>query len=96
MAPANMLLAVHCKKCDHLELRDPLLTFIRGTYSDQQAQDATDDLAIVQQLRNDVVGLTGTLPDLRDSLGRCASCCNILLVFSVRFMHAVDSGTIKP
>ena len=83
MAPANMLLAVHCKKGDQLDLRDPLLTFIRATYSDQQAQDATDDLAVVQQLRNDVVGLTGTLPDLRDTLARqglCLHACRLRLM----------------
>lgn len=74
MPPANMLLAVHCKKGDQLDLKDPLLTFIRATYSDHQAQDATEDLAVVQQLRNDVVGLTGTLPDLRETLGRYAIC----------------------
>lgn len=70
MAPANMLLAVHCKKGDHVDLKDPIWTYICATYSDQQAQDAADDLAVVQQLRNDVVGLTGTLPDLRDTLAR--------------------------
>ena len=73
MAPANMLLAVHCKKGDHLDLKDPMWTYISATYSDQQAQDAADDLATVQQLRNDVVGLTGSLSDLRDTLARCLS-----------------------
>ncbi len=72
MAPAsaNMLLAVHCKKGDHLDLKDPIWSYICATYSDQQAHDAADDLAAVQQLRNDVVGLTGSLPDLRDTLSR--------------------------
>lgn len=70
MAPANMLLAVHCKKGDHLDLKDPMWTYISATYSDQQAQDAADDLATVQQLRNDVVGLTGSLSDLRETLAR--------------------------
>ena len=69
-APANMLLAVHCKKGDHLDLKDPIWSYICATYSDQQAHDAADDLASVQQLRNDVVGLTGSLPDLRDTLAR--------------------------
>ena len=48
-------------------------TYISATYSDQQAQDAADDLATVQQLRNDVVGLTGSLSDLRDTLARYLS-----------------------
>lgn len=65
-----MLLAVHCKKGDHLDLKDPIWSYTCATYSDQQAHDAADDLAAVQQLRNDVVGLTGSLPDLRDTLAR--------------------------
>lgn len=82
-----MLLAVHCKKGDQLDLKDPLLTFIRATYSDHQAQDATEDLAVVQQLRNDVVGLTGTLPDLRETLGRYYKA---LTVMETRFPISKD------
>lgn len=90
-APANMLLAVHCKKGDHLDLKDPIWSYICATYSDQQAHDAADDLAAVQQLRNDLVGLTGSLPDLRDTLARYYKA---LTVMETRFPISKDRSHV--
>ena len=70
MVANNMLLAVHCKKTDQVDIKAPILKFITATYGDRQANDAADDLANVQQLRNDVSGLTGALPALRDTLAK--------------------------
>ncbi|KAK9820581.1 hypothetical protein WJX72_011897 [[Myrmecia] bisecta] len=67
---ATLLLAVHCKKTDSLDLKTPIWNYIASTYSDQQANDASDDLAVVQQLRGEVVGLTGSLQQLRDTLSK--------------------------
>lgn len=86
-----MLLAVHCKKGDHLDLKDPIWSYICTTYSDQQAHDAADDLATVQQLRNDVVGLTGSLPDLRETLARYYKA---LTVMETRFPISKDRGHV--
>ena len=71
MVANNMLLAVHCKKTDQVDLKGPISKYITSTYGAQQATDAGDDLATVQQLRNDVAGLTGALPTLRDTLAKC-------------------------
>ena len=71
MVANNMLLAVHCKKTDQVDLKGPICKYITATYGDHQAKDAGDDLAAVQQLRNDVAGLTGALPALRDTLAKC-------------------------
>ncbi len=64
----SMLLAVHCKKTDSIDLRTPIWNYIALTYSESQANDAADDLATVQQLRSDIVGLTGSLPQLRETI----------------------------
>ena len=69
---STLLLAVHCKKTDSLDLKTPIWNYIANTYSDQQANDASDDLAVVQQLRGEVVGLTGSLQQLRETLAKYA------------------------
>lgn len=65
-----MLLAVHCKKSDPVDLKTPIWTYIASTYGEKPANDASDDLATVQTLRNEVVGLTGSLSSLRDSMAK--------------------------
>ena len=64
----SMLLAVHCKKTDAVDLKTPIFSYIARTYTEQQANDAADDLATVQQLRTEIVGLTGSLPQLRETI----------------------------
>jgi programmed cell death 6-interacting protein len=63
-----MLLAVHCKKTDSVDLKTPIWNYIAATYSEHQANDAADDLATVQQLRSEIVGLTGSLPQLHETI----------------------------
>ena len=55
------------------DLKAPVLRYIAHTYSDQQAGDASEDLAAVQQLRGEVAGLTGSLSTLRETLAKCAA-----------------------
>ena len=80
MVANNMLLAVHCKKTDQVDLKGPISKYISSTYGPQQATDAADDLATAQQLRNDVAGLTGALPMLRDTLAKCGALQLVQLV----------------
>ena len=68
MVQPSMLLAVHCKKTDSVDLKAPGWKYIAATYSEHQATDAADDLATVQQLRSEIVGLTGSLPQLRETV----------------------------
>lgn len=49
------MLAVHCKRTEQLDLKTPILSYIRSTYSDGEADEAVDDLAAIQGLRNDLV-----------------------------------------
>lgn len=64
----SMLLAVHCKKTDSVDFKTPIWNYIAATYSEHQANDAADDLATVQQLRSEIVGLTGSLPQLHETI----------------------------
>lgn len=50
-----VLLAIHVKRTDNVELKNPILSYIRETYSDREAEDAVDDLAAIQSLRNEIV-----------------------------------------
>jgi programmed cell death 6-interacting protein len=55
----NIMLAVHGKRTDQLEIKSPILTYIRATYGDGDADDAIDDLAAIQGLRNEIVTAQG-------------------------------------
>ena len=54
-SPNHIMLAIHCKRTDQVELKGPILTYVRETYSDREAEDAEDDLELVQALRNEIV-----------------------------------------
>ena len=74
----KLTLAVHCKKSEQVDLKKPVWSYVANTYGQHQADDAADDLAHVQQLRNTVCGLTGSLSSLRETLAKCVlkSSCN--------------------
>ena len=67
MASLN-LLAVQCKKSEPVDLRGPVHSYVAHTYSEEQARDASDDLAAVQEERNEISGLVGSLASLGDTL----------------------------
>lgn len=67
----KLTLAVHCKKTDQLDLKKPVWSYVANTYSQQQADDAMDDLSHVQQLRTTICNLTGSLSSLRETLAKC-------------------------
>ncbi len=65
------MLAIHCKKTETVDIKTPLLTYIRATYSDREADDAADDLEKVQTLRAEVAqAQSGTQPGVRDTLSK--------------------------
>jgi programmed cell death 6-interacting protein len=51
----HIMLAVHCKRTDAVDLKPPILAYVRSTYSDAEAEEAADDLAAVQALRAELV-----------------------------------------
>ena len=63
-----MMLAVHLKKTDAVDLKQPMLAYINSTYSQGQANDAVDDLGSVQAMRTTVSAMTGSLPSLQETL----------------------------
>jgi len=63
------MLAVHCKKTEQLDLKSPILSYIRATYDDSEANDAEDDLAAIQGLRSEMVtAQSGSQGVRRDTL----------------------------
>ncbi len=68
---ANIMLAVHCKKAEPLELRGPVQDYIAATYGDSAAQDAAEDLETIEGQRAQIVGMGGSLPSLRDLMAKC-------------------------
>ena len=68
---ANIMLAVHCKKAEPLELRGSVQEYIAATYGDSAAQDAAEDLETIEGQRAQIVGMGGSLPSLRDLMAKC-------------------------
>ena len=48
------MLALVCKKSDAVDMKAPLLAYVRATYSDNVADDAADDLSAINQQRSEV------------------------------------------
>lgn len=67
----SVMLGIHCKKTEAVDLKAPLLAYIRATYSDREADDAADDLERVQSLRNEVSQTqSGTHASARETLAK--------------------------
>lgn len=62
------LLSIQCKKSDAADVKGPIYNYIAYTYSDRQARDAAEDLQSVQEERNEISGLTGSLSSLAATL----------------------------
>lgn len=68
----SVLLAVHCKKTDNVDLKTPVHKYISNTYSETEAREAEDDLETIQQLRSTIANAStnGMQPGMRDSLAK--------------------------
>lgn len=64
------MLAVHCKRSEPVDLRDPILDYVQRTYGAQSKRDIADELEEVQQLRTDLVDASGVLHSTRQSLAK--------------------------
>jgi hypothetical protein len=69
-AATNIMLAVHCKKGEALDIKTPLWNYISSAYSDSQAHDASEDLEEIGALRSAIVAQTGSLSSQRDALAK--------------------------
>ena len=72
---ANIMLAVHCKKADPLDIKGPVADYVAMTYGDSQAADAGEDLEGIQEQRAQIVGMGGSLATLRDLMAKCGPQC---------------------
>lgn len=66
----NVMLAVHEKKTNSVDLYRPLRQYIVQHYSEREAVDNEEDLQIVQQMRNEVEKASDSLEARRDLLQR--------------------------
>ena len=73
----SVMLAIHGKRTDVFDLKSPLLSYVRSTYSDREADDAADDVTMVQQLRADiaVAHAAGASSQLKDKHLKWVLCC---------------------
>jgi programmed cell death 6-interacting protein len=55
----TIMLAVHAKRTEQLDIKSPILNYIRATYDEADANDAADDLEGIQGLRNELVTAQG-------------------------------------
>lgn len=51
----SVLLGVHCKRTENVDIKAPLHGYIKTTYSARQAEEGDDDLDTIQHLRKDIV-----------------------------------------
>lgn len=68
----GIMLATHAKRTESVDLKTPLVQYVRNTYSDREAEEVSEDLAAVQQLRGEIAlaSANATTPGMRDSLNK--------------------------
>lgn len=57
--PKNVMLAVHCKQSDAVDLEAPLRQYITSNYGEREAADVNEDLVRVNLMRKDVINQAG-------------------------------------
>ncbi|GAB4820758.1 hypothetical protein N2152v2_007804 [Parachlorella kessleri] len=85
------MLAVHCKRGEPVDLKDPVLEYVSRTYGQQAVGDVGDELDDVQTRRNDLINASGVLPTTRSSL---AKYYRILTLMETRFPISRGAGNI--
>eukprot|EP00208_Stichococcus_sp_RCC1054_P002835 CAMPEP_0206140322 /NCGR_PEP_ID=MMETSP1473-20131121/9097_1 /ASSEMBLY_ACC=CAM_ASM_001109 /TAXON_ID=1461547 /ORGANISM="Stichococcus sp, Strain RCC1054" /LENGTH=740 /DNA_ID=CAMNT_0053534441 /DNA_START=308 /DNA_END=2527 /DNA_ORIENTATION=- len=85
----QIMLALHCKKTDAVDLKSPIWEYITNTYSVEQANDASEDLEVIQGQRGQIVGMAGALPALREVMVKYY---RALSSIETRFPISKDSG----
>ena len=70
----SVMMSLSCKRTDPIDLKAPLLAFVRATYSDAFADDTADVLIAINQLRNEVTnsGVFGMTVVSTPALRECA------------------------
>lgn len=87
--PQTIMLAVHCKKAEVLEFKEPLVAYARLTYGPEAGADAAQDLDEVVQLRQDVMNQVGPLATQAANLAKYH---RILTLMESRFPISRNPG----
>lgn len=89
----TVLLAIHAKRTDQVELKNPILQYVRENYGDRDAEDCVDDLASIQQLRNEIVSAqTGSQLGTKDTYIKYYKC---MTAVETRFPVSNEKGNVK-
>ncbi len=65
----GIMLATHAKKTEAVDVKGPLVQYVRNTYGDKQAEEISEDLTVVQQLRSEIAtaSANATTPSMREN-----------------------------
>ncbi|GLI70883.1 hypothetical protein VaNZ11_015904 [Volvox africanus] len=86
----SVMLAIHCKKAEPVDIKGPLFAYIRAMYSDREADDAAGDLERVQSLRAEVaLALSGSQPGVRETVTKYY---RYLCAMETRFPFSKEKG----
>eukprot|EP00899_Mesostigma_viride_P016596 jgi/Mesvir1/24938/Mv16914-RA.2 len=88
----NVMLAVHGKRADPVDLVGPIKQYVTQTFSDREASDAADDLQAVQQMRDDIVAASNSMEARVELLPKYYAA---LCVMEVRFPISKEKGHIN-
>ncbi len=84
----HVMLAIHVKRTDAVELKNPILAYIRENYSDRDADDALDDLVAIQALRQEVItAQAAAQPGAKDIYIKCVERCSLAWVHPPVWLH---------
>lgn len=89
----SVQLGIHGKKTEPLDLKKSVLTYIRSTYSDREADESADDCEMVNALRAEIAGLsTAGNASAREALIKYFCC---LTSIETRFPISKEKGHIQ-
>eukprot|EP00775_Hariotina_reticulata_P008073 gene8073-8268_t len=89
----SVLLAIHVKRTDDVEIKGPILSYIRETYGDRDAEDCVDDLASVQSLRKELVlSQSASQLSAKDTYIKYYKC---LAAIETRFPISSEKGNVR-
>lgn len=87
--PLTIMLAVHSKKSEPADFKPALVEYVRESYGQQAASDASEDLEEVMRLRANILNQTGSLQVQADNL---AKYYRLLTLMESRFPVSHSAG----
>uniref|UniRef100_A0A061S6K1 Programmed cell death 6-interacting protein n=1 Tax=Tetraselmis sp. GSL018 TaxID=582737 RepID=A0A061S6K1_9CHLO len=66
--PHTVMLAVHCKRGDNIDMKGPVRSYVQKNYGNHDASECSDDLEAMHSWRSSIIGQNGSPESLRDIL----------------------------